>query len=492
MGRAALDLVAEYFDSLASRAVVRPTTSDALRRSLDEPAPLQGVPFAELMGTVRDVVTEFSRHNGHPRFFGYVSSPGMPVAAMGSMIAAAFNINVTCWRSGPAATEMELLCIRWLMEMLGYPASGAGLLVSGGSMANFAGIAAARSAKAPGNVVRDGMGGTPMRLYASEEAHFSIRKAAAMLGIGAANLRSVKTDGSLRMDVTELERLVREDRDAGHLPFCVVASAGTAGTGAMDPIGEIADVARTHGLWLHVDGAYGGFSALAASARDFFARIGEADSVALDPHKWLYLPIGCGCVLYRDPAAARAAFSENAEYTRVVGLEHDEAFRVLGLRAGAVAAVSGAGSLAAVEIGRDAARSAKRSRRISPARSISRDWWRRRDDFEMLAPVDLSIFCFRYHPRGFDGDLDALNERDHGGVAARREQLSFQCGRARGICVARVRAELSDDEAGHGNTAGGCEEGGAASRIACERSISKPGSSSVRSTVWNSSACPSR
>jgi aromatic-L-amino-acid/L-tryptophan decarboxylase len=419
MGRAALDLVAEYFDTLAARPVLRPTTSAALRQRLDEPAPSAGLPFADLLGTVRQVVEEFSRHNGHPRFFGYVSSPGLPVAAMGSMIAAAFNINVTCWRSGPAATEMELLCIRWLKEMLGYPADGAGLLVSGGSMANFAGIAAARSAKAPGNVVRDGMGGARMRLYASEEAHFSIRKAAAMLGIGAANLRSVRTDANLRMDVADLDRLVREDRDAGHLPFCVVASAGTAGTGAVDPIGAIADLAHTHNLWLHVDGAYGGFSALAPSARAFFASIGEADSVALDPHKWLYLPVGCGCVLYRDPAAARAAFSENAEYTRVVGLLDDEAFafwdygpelsrpfRALDLWL----LLKSAGTRAIAEAIEE---------NIACAKYFA-DLVRETDDFEMLAPVDLSIFCFRYHPRGFAGDLDPLNERvmlavQHGG-----------------------------------------------------------------------------
>jgi glutamate/tyrosine decarboxylase-like PLP-dependent enzyme len=410
MGRAALDLVAEYYDTLALRAVVRPTTSAQLRRRLDEPAPAEGRPFPELLDTVREVVQEFSRHNGHPRFFGYVSSPGLPAAAMGSMIAAAFNINVTCWRSGPAATEMELLSIRWLKEMVGYPAGGAGLLVSGGSMANFAGIAAARSAKAPGNVVRDGMGNARMRLYASEEAHFSIRKAAAMLGIGANNVRSVKTGPDLRMDVADLERLVREDRAAGHLPFCVVASAGTAGTGAVDPIGAIAGVARAYDLWLHVDGAYGGFAALAPSARGFFERIGDADSVALDPHKWLYLPVGCGCVLYRDAASARAAFSENAEYTRVVGLEDDEAFafwdygpelsrpfRALDLWL----LLNSAGTRAIGEAIEENIACAKYFAELVGAT----------DDFEMLAPVDLSIFCFRYRPRGFTGDLDALNER---------------------------------------------------------------------------------
>jgi len=410
MGRAALDLVAEYYETLAARPVVRPTTSADLRSMIDEPVPPAGLPFADLLGTVHDVVEEFSRHNGHPRFFGYVSSPGLPVAAFGSMIAAAFNINVTCWRSGPAAAEMELLCIRWLKEMLGYPVDGAGLLVSGGSMANFAGIAAARSAKAPGNVVRDGMGGVCMRLYASEEAHFSIRKAAAMLGIGAANVRVVTTTPDLRMDLADLDRLVEEDRDAGHLPFCVVASAGTAGTGAVDPIGPIADFARAHNLWLHVDGAYGGFSALAPSARAFFHRIGEADSVALDPHKWLYLPVGCGCVLYRDAAAARAAFSENADYTRVVGLEHDEAFafwdygpelsrpfRALDLWL----LLKSVGTLAIGEAIED---------NIACAKYFA-DLVRATDDFEMLAPVGLSIFCFRARPPGFGGDLDALNER---------------------------------------------------------------------------------
>jgi glutamate/tyrosine decarboxylase-like PLP-dependent enzyme len=411
MGRAALDMVAQYYDTLAGRAIVRATSSADLRRRLDEPAPAAGLPFADLLGTVREVVEEFSRHNGHPRFFGYVSSPGAPVAAMGSLIAAAFNINVTSWRSGPAASEMELLCIRWIRQMLGYPAGGAGLLVSGGSMANFAGIAAARSAKAPGNVVRDGMGGAPrLRLYASEEAHFSIRKAAAMLGIGTANLRLVKTGPDLRMDVAELDRLVREDGDAGHLPFCVVASAGTAGTGAVDPIGAIAEVARAHNLWLHVDGAYGGFAAMARSARGFFAAIGEADSVALDPHKWLYLPVGCGCVLYRDAASARAAFSENAEYTRVVGLEADEAFafwdygpelsrpfRALDLW------------LLLKSAGTDAISQAIEEN-IACAKYFA-ELVNAADDFEMLAPVDLSIFCFRARPRGFAGDLDALNER---------------------------------------------------------------------------------
>ena len=449
MGRAALDLVADYYETLAAREVLRPTTSAHLRRQLDEPAPATGLPFADLLDTVREVVEQYARHAGHPRCFGYVSSPGTPVAAMGSMIAAAYNINVTCWRSGTAAAEMELVCIRWIKEMLGYPADGAGLLVSGGSMANFAGIAAARSAKAPGNVVRDGMGGIRMCLYVSGETHFSVRKAAAMLGIGADNVRVVKTDENLRMDVADLDWQVRQDRDAGHLPFCVVASVGTAGTGAVDPVGAIADFAHAHDLWLHVDGAYGGFSAMAPSARAFFRRIGEADSVALDPHKWLYLPVGCGCVLYRDPAAARAAFSESAEYTRVVGLEGDEAFafwdygpelsrpfRALDLW------------LLLKTVGTQAIAEAIENN-IACAKYFA-ELVRAADDFEMLAPVDLSIFCFRYRPRGFSGDLDALNERIL--VAVQRAGSSYLSNsRVRGTfalrgCVLNYRTTKRDME----------------------------------------------
>ncbi|MCU1237470.1 MAG: Pyridoxal-dependent decarboxylase [Candidatus Solibacter sp.] len=407
MGRAALDLVAKYYETLGGRPVLQPTTSDALRAVIDEPAPAGPTPFPELLGTLRDVVDRYSRHNAHPRFFGYVSSPGNPVNTVGSMIAAALNINVTCWRSGPAAAEIELLTIRWFKELLGFPESAAGLLVSGGSMANFAGLAAARSAKFP-NVVREGLRGATPRLYTSSEGHFSIRKAAAMLGIGTENVRTVRVDDNLRMDVADLARLVAEDRAAGHLPFCVVASAGTAGTGAIDPIGPIADFARSHDLWFHIDGAYGGIAAIAPSAREPFARLGEADSLSLDPHKWLYLPVGCGCILYRDPATARAAFSENADYTRVVGLENDEAFAFwdygpelsrpfraldlwLLLKSVGVTAIS-----EAIE------------ENIACARYLS-DLVNASDDFEMLAPVDLSIFCFRY--KNFDGDLNAFNER---------------------------------------------------------------------------------
>jgi glutamate/tyrosine decarboxylase-like PLP-dependent enzyme len=409
---AAVDFLTSYFESLDSRPVLVPATSRAIRERIDEPLPLEGADFDTLLDTVRQVIAQYNRHSAHPRMFGYVASPGTPVTAVSHMIAAALNINVTGWRSASSGTDLERLTIDWLKQMLGYPSTAGGLLLSGGSMANFAGLAAARSAKSGVNVVREGVSavGRRMRVYVSEDAHYSVEKAAGMLGLGESNVRAVKTDERLHIDLGDLERLVAEDRAAGHLPFCVVANAGTTATGAVDPIGAVAQFARRHDLWLHVDAAYGGFAALAPSARPLLAGIEQADSIALDPHKWLYLPIGCGCVLYKDPAAARAAFAHGADYTRTIGLENDEAFafwdygpeltrpfRALDLWM--LLKFAGAARLGqAIE---DNIACAKYFEELVKAS----------DDFEMLAPVELSIFCFRYVPKGFTGDLDGFNER---------------------------------------------------------------------------------
>ncbi len=405
------DFVAEYYRSLSTRPVFVPTTAAAVRKLVEEPLPQSGAGLPELLGVIRDVVSRYNRHSAHPRLFGYICSPGAPITAISHMIAAALNINVTCWRSAPSGTEIEHVVVNWMKEMLGYPADAAGLLVSGGSMANFAALAAARSAKAPGNVVRDGMSAGPrMCVYVSEEGHFSITKAAGMLGIGEANVRQIKTDETLRIDLADLERQVQQDRAAGHLPFCIVGNAGTTATGAFDPLGELADFARRHNLWLHVDAAYGGFAALAPGARHLFARIAEADSVALDPHKWLYGPMGCGCVLYKDPETARAAFTHDADYIRRIGLVRDEAFafwdygpelsrpfRALDLWL----LVKFVGAAALAEAVESNIACAKHFEELVNASA----------DFEMLAPVELSVFCFRYRPQGFAGDLDALNEQ---------------------------------------------------------------------------------
>lgn len=450
MGQAAAEFITGYYAGLRERPVVKPTRSEAVRELLDSPIPENGVGFDELLGVIGDVVVEYSRHNGHPRFFGYISSPGAPVASVGSMIASALNINLTSWRSAPAACEMERLVLNWLKQMLGVPMEAGGLLVSGGSMANFAALAAARSAKAPGNVVRDGIAAYPrMCIYVSTEGHFSIAKAAGMLGLGESSVRAIATDDRMRIDLAALERAVDADLAAGHQPFCVVANAGTTATGSVDPIAEVGAFARRRGLWFHVDAAYGGFAALAPSTKHLFAGLGEADSVALDPHKWLFLPVGCGCVLYKDPATARAAFAHDADYARPLGLENDEAFafwdygpelsrpfRALDLWL-VIRSVGLEGLTGAIEANIACARYCEQLVQES-------------EDFEMLAPVELSIFCFRHKPKGFTGDLNLWNEqvllrlqrggRSYLSNATIRGQFAL-----RG-CVLNYRTELRDME----------------------------------------------
>jgi glutamate/tyrosine decarboxylase-like PLP-dependent enzyme len=422
MGAAAVEWAAAYLDSIRDVRVAPTAGSAELRSRLAEPLPAGGRDFDRLLDTFRDVVVEGTRHNGHPRFFGYVSSPGTAVAAVADFLASVLNANLPAWRSAPAPTELERLTIDWIKEALGCDPGAGGLFTSGGSMANLTALAAARHRHCGDLVSQHGLAShpVPLRIYTSTEAHHSTHKAAALLGIGRANVRSVATDDRLRMDVDDLVRRIEQDRGAGADPFCVVATAGSVVTGAVDPLGEIAAVSREYGLWMHVDACYGGFARLAPSARTLFDGLAEADSVALDPHKWLYLPADCGCLLYRDPAGVPGAFTLDADYTRIVQHEPDEAYafwdygpeltrRFRALKVWMTLAYAGSVAIgAAIESNLDCAR------HLAGLVDAS-------EDFELLAPVELSIFCFRYLPpharshrdRSADEEreLDRLNER---------------------------------------------------------------------------------
>ena len=389
--RAVIELVTIYYATLADRRIMPDTTSEKIRALLHEPLPREATEFADVLRIVSDIVLPLSRHNGHPRFFGYIASGSQPVAALGHLLAAALNSNVTAWRSAPAPAELEHLTINWLKQMIGYPTDATGILVSGGSMANFAALACAAA-------VRRG------RVYISDQAHSSILRAARLLGL------EVGIVSGVRFDAAAVEQQILSDLNAGLRPSCVVATAGTTNTGAVDPLDDIARVARRYGLWFHVDGAYGAFAALAPSTCHLFRGIEHADSVTLDPHKWLSSGMGCGCILYRDAETARRTFASDADYTRVIGHENDEAFafwdfgpelsrpfRALPLW------------MLIKHAGRDAI-SASIERNLQCARYFERLINESRD-FEMLAPVELSVFCFRHNPPGFEGDLDELNER---------------------------------------------------------------------------------
>ena len=415
-GHAAVETMADYLGSVHERRLYPEVSSQAIRSQLDSSLPQEGVPLEQLLDDFRDVLVPNSRQNAHPRMFGYVQAPGTATAAVADLLASVLNANLTAWRSAPAAVELERLTIEWIKQIVGCHAGAAGLFVSGGSMANFAGLAAARRAKAPAEFARAGAQSQPraMRIYTSEETHHSIAKAATLLGIGSDNVRQVQVDSRFGIRLNDLETMIKEDLWEGHLPFCIVANAGTVNTGACDPLGEISEIAKRFDLWMHVDASYGGFATLAPSARHLFEGIGEADSISLDPHKWLYLPVDCGCVLYRDPQTARATFAHDAEYTRVISQEADEAFafwdygpelsrRFRALKVWMTLKAVGVRAFgAAIEKDLACARHLESHVRAS-------------DDFEMLAPVELSIFCFRHLPPALRGaseeELDAWNER---------------------------------------------------------------------------------
>src|SRR5262245_21791121 len=422
MGAAALEWAAAYLDSIRNLPIAPAARSAELRDRLAEPLPAEGRDFDRLLATFRDIVVEGTRHHGHPRFFGYVSAPGTAVAAVADFLASVLNANLPAWRSAPAPVELERLTIDWIKEALGYDATAGGLFTSGGSMANLTALVAARHRHCGEAVSLHGMRSrpAPLRIYTSSEAHHSTHKAAALLGIGRENVVSVATDDRLRMDVDELAHAVEQDRAAGLDPFCVVATAGSVVTGAVDPLGEIAAIERNHGLWMHVDACYGGFARLAPSARALFDGLAAADSIALDPHKWLYLPADCGCLLYRDPAAVLGAFTLDADYTRILQDEPAEAYafwdygpeltrRFRALKVWMTMAHAGSQAIgAAIESNLDCARYF--------AQLVDAG-----EDFELLAPVELSIFCFRYLPPFARGrrditadeerELDQLNER---------------------------------------------------------------------------------
>ena len=260
---------------------------------------------------------DHSLFNAHPRFFGYVTAPPAPIGVLGDFLAAALNANVGAWTLSPAATEIESQTVRWIAELIGYPVDCGGLLVSGGNMANIVGFLAARAAKAPWNVREEGVAGDSrrrLRVYASAETHTWIQKAADLAGLGTSSIRWIPTDANLRMEVASLRRQIDADAAAGDIPFIVVGNAGSVSTGTVDPLPEIAALCRDCDVWFHVDGAYGGFAAAVPEAPDDLRALSEADSVAVDPHKWLYAPLEAGCALVRDPEKLRAAFAYHPPY----------------------------------------------------------------------------------------------------------------------------------------------------------------------------------
>jgi glutamate/tyrosine decarboxylase-like PLP-dependent enzyme len=407
-GNSILDWMANYSAGIREHKVYRQMSSREIQARLDFGLPRQGARFEELLEVFRQTILPFSRHNAHPRMFGYVQSPGTTIAALADLLASTLNANLTAWRSAPAGVEIERLTIDWVRQILGFAPGAGGIFLSGGSMANFAALATARQARANNS-------GRTLRVYASTETHYSVAKAAALLGLGGENVRRIAVDENFKIRLDDLTARITQDLAAGYLPFCVVANAGTVNTGAVDSLGEVREIADRYQLWMHVDGSYGAFAILAPSVRKLLAGIERADSVALDPHKWLYLPLDVGCVIYREPEKARVTFAHEADYTRVIGREEpNEAFacwdygpelsrRFRALKVWMLLKAVGLESLGdAIE------------RNIVCARYFD-SLVRTSRDFELMAPTELSIFCFRHLPERLRNSppaiVDAFNER---------------------------------------------------------------------------------
>jgi aromatic-L-amino-acid decarboxylase len=272
------------------------------------------VKAAGLIDRAADLLLEHSLFNGNPRFWGYITSSPAPIGMLGEMLAAAVNPNVGAWLLSPMASEMEAQTIRWVAEMVNYPVDCGGLFVSGGNMANLVCFLAARQAKAGKDVRAAGVAGMRMRVYCSKETHTWIQKAADISGLGTDAIRWIGTDGAMRMDVAALREQIRRDVEAGDKPFLVVGTAGSVSTGAVDALPELAAMCREFDLWFHVDGAYGGLAAVLPDAPAELLGLSEADSVAVDPHKWLYAPLEAGCALVRNAAKLRDGFAYHPPY----------------------------------------------------------------------------------------------------------------------------------------------------------------------------------
>jgi aromatic-L-amino-acid decarboxylase len=390
----------EYLRSIDSRPTFPATSGEQVENLFHTPLPDEGIGL-EALAQLRDVVDHSRVQNG--RFFGYVLGSGEPIAATADLLVSVLNQNVTAWRSGPAAVTIERTVVEWLAQAIGCIGFH-GSLTGGGSSANVMALAMARESKAAANDT--GVASSTV-VYASSEIHMSIPKSIALLGIGRRNLQLLPVDANFKLVPGELENAILRDQAAGKHPIAVIASAGTVNTGSIDPLPEIAAITRRHNLCLHVDGAYGALAAIAAPAK--FSGLHLADSISLDPHKWLYQPLDCGCLLFRDPQLARAAFSHTGDYAKALtdhpiegfaffeeSMELSRRFRALrlwlSLRYHGMAAFRAA-----------IAKNLELAQHLASGISSHAN-------LELLAPVELSAVCFRYREGGrSDDDLNRMN-----------------------------------------------------------------------------------
>lgn len=401
LGYQVIDMLVEHFEQVREQPVTNRATRAEMEQRLREPPPQQGSVAGDVLQQVRQDVLGNSMSIDHPRFLAFVPSAGNFVGAMADALVSGFNIFAGTWLEAAGPTEIELVTIDWLRQLCGLPETAGGLFVSGGSVANLTALATARHIK-----LQDDM--TDAVVYFSDQTHSSIERALRILGFQPGQLRKLPADADFRLTPTIVQREVEADRAAGRKPFCLIANAGTTNTGAIDPLPALAEVCRNEGLWLHVDGAYGAASVLCEEGRSLLAGLELADSVVIDPHKWLFQPYEIGCVLVRDSRWLRETFHILPEYLKDIERAEEEinfcdygpqltrGFRALKLWMSLK--VFGLEAFAqAIARGIEQARIAERILRESPV-------------WEVVTPAQLGILTFRYIlPERSGEEIDALN-----------------------------------------------------------------------------------
>jgi glutamate/tyrosine decarboxylase-like PLP-dependent enzyme len=416
LGHELVDQISDFLDSLRRRSVTTGETPAEIRALLGRTGlPETGAAPAALLPDTARLLFDHSLFNGHPRFMGYITSSAAPVGMLADLLAAAVNPNVGGWELSPMASEIEAQTVRWVAELVGYPTNCGGLLVSGGNMANFACFLTGRRAMLGEAARTTGLGVTaPLRVYASAGTHTWIQKAADLFGLGTDAIRWIPVDAAQRLRTDVLRECLREDLARGDRPIMVIGTAGSVSTGAVDPLREMAEICRAHGLWFHVDGAYGAPAAVLPEAPEDLHALGLADSLAVDPLKWLYAPLEAGCVLVREPQRLSEAFGYTPTYYRFdiqgdeppinyyeLGLQNSRGFRALKVWLG----LRQAGREGYVRmIGDDCRLAASLHHHVAGHPELE------------VATLGLSIATFRYVPRDLRGAgaaesyLNALNE----------------------------------------------------------------------------------
>ncbi len=418
-GYAVVDWLADYFERMETLPVLSQIEPDSLRNSLPDSAPETGEDFDAVLADMDRLILPAVTHWNHPNFHGLFSTSTSSVGVFGEMFAAAFDMKAMLWRTAPASTELEDVVLDWLRQMMGLPDRFEGIIYDTASVSTMHAIAAARE-KAGLNIREQGMSGREiplLRVYCSEHVHSSIDKACITLGLGTRSLRKVECNDRFEMIPEALESAILQDINAGYMPICVIPTIGTTSTSSVDPVDAVADICEKYSLWMHVDTAYAGSAAIVPELQHYFKGCERADSIVVNPHKWLFTPFDLSVLYCKDLNVLKQAFSLVAEYLKTsdestvkngmdYGIQLGRRFRALKLWF--VIRYFGSEGLIA------------RLREHCRLAQLFASWVEASPDFEMMAPVPFALVCFRACPNGVE-DLDELNETIMNGINASGE-----------------------------------------------------------------------